>query len=582
MNFDDRTAAPLPTHAFRDAVGTHHHLRDLRRRPTHVLASGNDARLDAPLPVSTTSINWWPYPPWGQSTVSLTPSETATSSLLPSLVTAVSSDTSSSTTSSLAATPTPNPSAVLGVTVVPVPVPPPTTSQPSRPNVHATAHSSFNPLYLIPVFIAVGLVIGALSGFLSYRWYMRRQARKGGGSSGSWKATLISGPPYVPMNDTSHDAGGIQEAPLTPVGSPSKYTRHGAPRAAGSRRASTHNTTPPSRETATGTAASSHSRPSSASPTRARSRGSAISPFSLSDEETSRHNSSRNTSIRRNILKRLQRGPDRNTGGVSRDLSRRTAQTYVSTASAYSGTHSGDSRAPSAVPSSTPPSRDNNTEWVPGSGFRIVEEIISSPSTADQSSQSGLPGRTSAWDNREALRQAVDSHPGERWLAWTRSWASSPPPPGQDRFTAVPSRRVVHEKKDVEALLRSPPQVTSSPLQSTLTFSPQLGLPARPGTGTKRHLQGTTRTRAAPRGTSNASSVAQGDGHGTPAMRYAARHTALSRVEEILACSYSSRELAHDSPNGFGAAPASLDDIAWAAGIEQRLAVADRADRDEV
>ena len=575
VNFD-RTVAPLPTRAIRDDVGTNH-LRDLLRQPTRVLDLGNDARLDAPLRVSTSSINWWPYPPWGQSTVSLTPSETATSSLLPSLVAAVSLDTSSSTTSSLAVTTTPNPSGVSSVTVISVPVPPPATSQPSRSNVHASAHSSFNPLYLIPVFIAIGLVIGALSGLLGYRWYMRRQARKGGGSTGSWKATLIPGPPYVPMNDGNHNAG-MQEAPLTPVGSPSKYTRHGAPRAAGSCRASTHNAAPPSRGAAAGSAGSSNSRPLSASPTRARSRGSAISPFSLSDEETSRRNSSRNTSIRRNILKCLQRGPDRNTRGVSRDLSRRTAQTYVSTASAYSGTHSGDSRAPSAVPSSTPPSCDNNTEWVPGSGFRIVEEIISSPSTANQSSQSGLPGRTSAWDNREALRQAVDSHPGERWLAWTRSWASSPPPPGHDRFTAVPSRRVVHEKKDVEALLRSPPQVTSSPLQSTLTFSPQLGLPARPGTGTKPHLvQGTTRTRAV-RGISNSSSVAQGDGHGTSAMRYAARHTALSRVDEILARSYS-RDLVHDSPNGFGAAPPSLDDIAWAAGIEQRLAVADYADR---
>src|SRR5260221_11139001 len=206
-------------------------------------------------------------------------------------------------------------------------------------------------------------------------------------------------------------------------------------------------------------------------------------------------------------------------------------------------------------------------------------ETIASPSTAHQSSQPGLPGRTSAWDNGEAMRQAVDSHPGERWLAWTRSWASSPPPPSQDRFTAVVSRRVAREKKDVEVLLLSAPQVTSSPLESTLTFSPQLGLPARPGTGAKRHLRGTTRTRVAC-GISNASSVTQGDGHGTAAMRYVRRHTAHSRVEEILARNYSSRDLAHDSPNVFGATPGSLDDIAWAAGIEQRrLAVADYTDR---
>ena len=63
-------------------------------------------------------------------------------------------------------------------------------------------------------------------------------------------------------------------------------------------------------------------------------------------------------------------------------------------------------------------------------------------------------------------------------------------------------------------------------------------------------------------------------------MRYAARHTALSRVEEILARSYSSRDLVPpDSPNAFGATPAlaSLEDIAWAAGLGHRLAVASAA-----
>jgi len=255
----------------------------------------------------------------------------------------------------------------------------------------------------------------------------------------------------------------------------------------------------------------------------------------------------------------------------------------------YSGTHSGDSFDSNPEPTSASPLRDD-TEWVPGSGFRIVEETISSPSATDHSSLSGLPGRTTAWDNGEALRQAVDTHPGERWLAWTRSWASSPPHPGdsEDRFTVAPSRRIAQEKKDVDMLLRSPPQVTSSPLESTLTFSPKPEYSARPATdgNNKRDLRGTARSRtalqAAGRGTSSASSITLGDGHGTPAMRYAARHTALSRVEEILANSYSSRDLAPGSPNAFGAAPASLEDIAWAAGIEQRLAMGTSADREEV
>jgi hypothetical protein len=590
------TDLPIPTHAVRD-YDEPKHLRDLRL-PTHILDSVNPVGIDAPLAASSTSINWWPYPPWGQSTSSLTPSETASSSLLPSLVAAVSTGSLISTTSSLAVTPSLSSSVALSVSVISITALPPTISLPSRPNIHATAHPGFNLLYLLPVFILIGLLVGALSGLLGYRWYMRRHTRMGGNGNGFGKVTLIPGPPYVSMMDAGDTQAGMQETSPTAVGSPSKYTRHGVPPTtkpwltavseASSRRSSTRNTAPPSSGTAVGAASSRLST----SPKRPRSRGSAISPDSLSsDDENSRHSPTRNVSFRRNILNRLQRGPDRKSRGVSRDLSRRTAQTYLSSGSAYSGTHSGQSRAPSAVPSSTPPSRDANTEWARGSGFRIVEETICSPSTGDHSSLSDAPRPTSAWDSGEALRQAVDTHPGERWLAWTRNWASSPPRPrdSEDRFTAVPSRRTAQEKKDVDMLLRSPPQVTSSPLESTLTFSPKPEYLARPVTNgnPKRHLQGTTRIRpvlqaAAARGTSNASSITLGDGHGTPAMRYAARHTALSRVEEILANSYSSRDLTPDSPNAFGASPASLEDIAWAVGIEQRLAVAASVDREEV
>jgi hypothetical protein len=74
-------------------------------------------------------------------------------------------------------------------------------------------------------------------------------------------------------------------------------------------------------------------------------------------------------------------------------------------------------------------------------------------------------------------------------------------------------------------------------------------------------------------------------------MRYAARQTALARVEDILAHSYSSRDLAASpsSPNAFGAAAveesstalASTEEVeedvtvTSAAGIVQRLAVAE-------
>ena len=615
-----RTTLQLSTaHAtYGEMVHTHTSKDRCRRnqpREADVLYSESRARRDAPPSVPTSTINWWPYPPWGQSAVSLTSSVTTTASVSPSPVAVLSASppASTTTTSSLEATSSSSSSPAPSSTVISVIATPPATSLLSRPEVNATAHSSFNILYLIPVFIAVGLLLGALSGLLGYRWYLRRLARKRCDSGGRWKGSFISGPPYIPMRDLSHNAGGTEEPSSNLVGSPSKYTRHGARFAtrawlssvtgAGSRRVSTRSTVPPSSEDTIGAAASSHSRPTTTSHTLARSRGNTFSPTSPSDAETSLRGYTRNTSIRRNLLERMQRGSDRSPRGVTRDPSRRTTQTYLSTASAYSGTHADDSLSPSAAPSSPP----NNTEWEPGSGFRIIVEGNTTPrpptvttTATDRSSASasvsGLPGRMSAWDSGEALRQAVNTHPGERWLAWTRSWVSNPPPSGEeeDRFTTVPARRGNSHPKGAEVLLRSPPQVTSSPLQSTLTFSPQPELPPHAVTtnGKKNNKRQAPQPQpqanhATARETSSASSIVpEGGGHGTPAMRYAARHTALSRVEEILAHSYSSRDLIPpDSPNAFGAAspvPASLEDIAWAAGIEHRLAVASAASADKV
>ncbi|KAN0105746.1 hypothetical protein V8E52_010705 [Russula decolorans] len=619
-----RTTVPLSTaHATYGEMVHTHTSKDRDRRnqpgdPADVLYSGRRARRDAPLSVPTSTINWWPYPPWGQSTVSLTPSVTTTASVSssPVAVSSASAPASTTTTSSSEATSSPSSSPAPSSTVTSVTATPPATSLSSRPEVNATAHSSFNMLYLIPVFIVVGLLLGALSGLLGYRWYLRRLARKRGDSGGRWKGSFISGPPYIPMRDISRNAGGTEEPSSNLVGSPSKYTRHGARYAtrawlssvtgAGSRRASTRSTVPLSSRDTIGAGASSHSRPTTTSHTLARSRGSTIPPTSPSDVENSRRDYARNTSIRHNLLERMQRGSDRSPRGVTRDPSRRTTQTYLSTASAYSGTYEGDSFSPSAAPSSAP-----NTEWEPGSGFRIIVEGNTTPrpptattTATDQSSASasasvsGLPGRTNAWDSGEALRQAVNTHPGERWLAWTRSWVSNPPPSGEeeDRFTTVPARRSNSHPKGADVLLRSPPQVTSSPLQSTLTFSPQPQpqpeLPAHAITanGKKNNKRQAPQPQpqanhAAARGTSSASSIVpEGGGYGTPAMRYAARHTALSRVEEILVHSYSSRDLIPpDSPNAFGATPtlASLEDFGWAAGIEHRLAVASAASADK-
>ncbi|KAH9162828.1 hypothetical protein EDB89DRAFT_611254 [Lactarius sanguifluus] len=610
-----RSGPPIPNTP-RTTGGPYFYTHGPGQRQTHITDLKNKVREETPLtPTPTpTSINWWPYPPWGQSTVSATPVASSFSAVA---VAAVTSSVASASTIPLSAT-TSNATPNTPQVVIPISALPPTNTLPSNPRVQAATGSHFNILYLVPVFVAVGLALGALCGLLGYRWYSRRRARKGGPSNGIRTlgregSSFIPGPPYIPMLDDTEDARTTLPTTTT---SPSKYTRHGASRAgrswlsavarAGSRRGSTHSSSiPPSRGSTTRAATPSHLRPLSGSPTGARSRGSIISPGSLSDEENVPYETIRHTSIRRGILERLQRGIDR------RAPSRRTTQTYLSAPSAYSGTHTEDSRAPSAIPSSE---SLRDTDWIPGSGFRIVEEAISSPippstaalgsPTSASASVAGLPGRSaSAWDDRAAIRQAVDAHPGERWLAWTRSWTSSPPQTNihqLDRFTAVPARR----RDDIGAALpRSPPQLTSGTLQSTLIFSPSL-TPAVPRAATTdrraraqpqarqsqppRPLARATRLAApaAVRGDSRASSIALGEGHGTPAMRYAARQTALARVEDILARSYSSRDLAPGaastgSPNAFGAAAVRAlsteeeeEDVTLGAGIEQRLAAA--------
>ena len=653
-----RSGSPLPIITTEDQDFRMH---GLGRRQVRI----GDLEIDpSPLithsltPTSPASINWWPYPPWGQSTL-LSPAEPAAVPSSPAAAAAVVSSsnaptslpsTSAATLSPMADTPT----------VPSTPAIPPVNTSPSNPAVHtaSTSHSK----YLIPVLLFIGLALGAISCFLGYRWYSRRLARKGGPSNdirtrrhASSPSNLVSGPPYTLM---SEDLESARLATPTTAGSPSKYTRHGAPHAArslmltipraGSR--SHHSSTrsspiPPSRVSTTRTATASHSHQMSERPTRARSRASTISPvylpddddllyeiiapsvrttraatpthvenptharsrastvispMSLSDDDNVPYESIRHTSIRRNILERLRRG-------ISRGPSRRTMQTYLSAPSVYSGTHTDLSRAPSIIDirSSSPPLVDPNTEWIPASGFEIVDEPISSrpPSVAGD-----LPEQpTSAWDDGAAIRQAVDTHPDERWLSWTRSWTSSPPTRMPDLFAAATaaapparSRSASPEKRDVVVGLPcSPSQLTSGTLHDSLTFSspsattlavPHAAATTPTTTGSDRRVRPLSRghaRRQMTRDDSRASSIVVSEGHGTPAMRYAARKTAHSRVEDILARSYSLRDSEAVSPGGslafsvqtpstaLGSTVEEGEDVDSTTGIVQRLTVAE-------
>src|SRR5712671_1472992 len=101
-----RTALPPPdkAHATTSAEDENVHTYSLQGydRTYHPRAlhhpPGIDARIDTPPSATTTSFNWWPFPPWGQSTstVSGTSSEIATLSAPP--VAMVSVDPPTSTT----------------------------------------------------------------------------------------------------------------------------------------------------------------------------------------------------------------------------------------------------------------------------------------------------------------------------------------------------------------------------------------------------------------------------------------------------------------------------------------------------
>jgi hypothetical protein len=136
----------------------------------------------------------------------------------------------------------------------------------------------------------------------------------------------------------------------------------------------------------------------------------------------------------------------------------------------YRQTHAGDSLSPSAVPSSVP-----NTEWEPGSGFRIIDTTPRPPTSRLPPPPPPPPRlatrlrlrrcraspdeRVHGIAARRYVRRSTPTHPGERWLARTRSWVSNPPPSGEeDRFTAVPTRRgnAHHPKGGARVLLRSP------------------------------------------------------------------------------------------------------------------------------
>ncbi|KAI0050077.1 hypothetical protein FA95DRAFT_682701 [Auriscalpium vulgare] len=625
---NDKRRGDLPTPAPSPPfpLSPNHDMRG-RQQPISHWNINYRPRQGAPLvlgPYDTTSINWWPYPSWGQTAAAITPLDDPSTDDPSTDSTALSSSTTDSSSSPTPTSSSPSSSAsVITISALP---PSSSTDPPNGLRNNASAHP-FNLLYLLPVFIVVGLALGALLSVLAFRWNTRRRARR------VREPSFQFGPRYLPAANSFNGsprappATDMQEVDLGDVGSPSKYTRHGS-RASSmgtswlSATANGHTRSSEGAKTSRDNLAIPPVSPTASSTARSQSRAStrAVSPdpsTMLSPQSADvPYESIRHQSIRKDILQKLK--VDEPVPPLIPTRERLAAGEPPSTRRNYSTLLSpGDQPGPSASGSG----HREDTAWVPNGGFRIVEE---------DASPLPLSQQHSPWHTQEDLRSALQHRSSDNWMAWTQAWSpASSYPPTEDGFTAMPSRKSTVDKKSLVAsfasprtaasiarsessmLPLSPPQILSPPLESKLLFNPPPGkASARPrkehslGAGTGPTTRATRKLHAptppklplpsksssspyrhrlskpppphedvperAPSETSNVSSIAVP--HRSPAERHAARQTALSKVGEIVAKSYSQRDgNAATSPTMFGAVTED-EDFAWAVGIDQRLA----------
>ncbi|KAF9269385.1 hypothetical protein L218DRAFT_1072246 [Marasmius fiardii PR-910] len=203
-----------------------------RRRRASRRSTQNNSPRQLPSTTSTTSINWWPYPPWGATTTSTstqipaiaiitttispnqpetpTPAipEVLSSSLItPSYTSVISSDsnTPSSTTSSS--------SASFSITTI-TGTRDPQSSVPSEtvaeyPKIHPASSNQNINLILIPVFVVLGVVVGSIVAWFSYGCITRKPGRR------RQRSELEAGPAYCPPSLSSKGRGSVQEEKIS-------------------------------------------------------------------------------------------------------------------------------------------------------------------------------------------------------------------------------------------------------------------------------------------------------------------------------------------------------------------------------
>ncbi|KAJ8464095.1 hypothetical protein ONZ51_g9831 [Trametes cubensis] len=519
--------------------------------------------------MTSTSIDWWPYPPWGAQTSSLLPtvinptstqgaldSSTAvevTSTVLADAISTASTPDPSQSDSSLAATAS-SPGTVTHITALP----PAKSSSVTRDRSSSKQGSNggFNIVYLAPLFAILGVLAGMLCTWLVYRHLEHR----GGAGLRRREQSLEPGPRYTPPSRFRQSAGMPTQAlpeedhpsqscsrPLLDVNTES-HGRQGSwiARAFSKRSKVTHSPTDNAAPEVADEAPTEDDpfldRPSATtSPVPSTSlgrRGTTRTTFSqrltspdpygaLSDEEDAApYETLRHKSIRRGILERLRLGSLRRPPAAYEPG--RTEEEDVVCANAESpirrpsGTRRGHKRDSSDVtihtmrspmrtlsaedtPSRRPSTLSRNPSELVKSppGFRLVVE---DPESGDL---------MSAPPSRSASPTKSPNKEGASGWGWNLSWSASRSPSkksnGDDKFTALPVRRSLVDKRispcsspstsriavsittseetdacrpaplsrvDSSILPVSPPRVTSPPLESQLFFgavSPDFG-----------------------------------------------------------------------------------------------------------
>ncbi|KAJ3531115.1 hypothetical protein NM688_g7617 [Phlebia brevispora] len=587
------------------------------------------ARQDTPALPTTTSINWWPYPAypsWGDPTATAT---TDPSTFIPvsSFIAAVSltsgdavadsSTSSQSTVSPTSTTTSPTSTgSIIHITALP-PAPTP------RRNLKRPTKSSFNIAYLAPLFAA-----GAAASKAAVRPFGRDRSTSASdkrfecGKRSRRRRKTVWQSFFRPDEAGQEVSAHRDSAYLTPQ----RTASHGA--AERGDISTTYAEDDPFLPPPTDSAGPSSSpgnverRPTSRSVISSAFGGDA---FSEHEDDDVPYDTLRHKSIRRGILDRLQHG-----SRYRRGHQRADSDVRVDEVRSARGSYTSVSMIPDRTPSKASSTSGNaNKPLSPlsnvssGPGFRIVYDDAELSPTRE----GGMLG-----------------------LNWTLPWIASPDKlDAQDKFTALPSRRSIADKRfspspghsrttsatstkdslagdpvkpslprvDSSVLPVSPPRVTSPPLEAQLFFgtipqkfgnTPQLDL-ALPGKsrspgnspsvagsprskGNKLHSRRgppllpfpsagspftnrLTKTRANTLATpeSGTTSPLTATKAHTSVESFGQRHVAHNKVDEILAKSWSARDIRGEervgSPTMFGAIAASSETPQ--AGIEQRL-----------